>query len=220
MKAVVQGLYRFFAQMGGFGLLGLGALDSSILFMPMGNDLLLVALVAREPGRWPVYVLLATAGSVLGCLLTDAISRKGGQAGLERRLPKRRLEYLKRKVDDHAAKALALAAVMPPPFPFTPVVVTAAALQYPRKKLLGVLSAGRAVRFTGEALLAVFFGRSILRMAEHPIVQTVVLAVLAISIVGSTISIASWVRRSRKYAATGQPQASHRPGSQRSPHAV
>jgi membrane protein YqaA with SNARE-associated domain len=203
MKSLVQGVYAFFAHLGAFGLLGLGALDSSVLFMPMGNDLLLVALTARKPALMPFYVLMATAGSLLGCLLTDIVSRKGGEAGLEGRVPRRRLEYIKRKVHQHAAKALALAAIMPPPFPFTPVVAAAAATQYPRKKLLGVLAVARVVRFTAEGLLAIFFGSRILRMADHPMVQGVVLTVLAVSLAGSVISIAGWIRRSRRRAPAG-----------------
>jgi membrane protein YqaA with SNARE-associated domain len=198
MKSLVQAVYRFFAQLGGFGLLGLGALDSSVLFLPMGNDILLVALTSRQPELMPFYVLMATAGSLLGCLFTDFVSRKGGEAGLEGRVPKRRLEYIQCKIRTHAAKALALAAVMPPPFPFTPVVAVAAASQYPRKKLLAVLAGARAVRFLIEGALAIFFGRRLLRLAEHPLVEGIVVTVLAVSILGSAISIAGWIRRSKR----------------------
>jgi membrane protein YqaA with SNARE-associated domain len=197
VSSIVRSVYWFFAALGPFGLLGLGILDSSILFMPMGNDLLIVALTARKPGWLPLYVFMAAAGSTLGSLLTDIISRKGGEAGLERRVPRRRLEYVKAKVRKHAGKAIALATIMPPPFPFTPVIAAAAALQYPRKWLIAVVAAGRVVRFTAVGLLAIWFGKRILRMAEEPVVQTIVLAILAISIIGSAASIASWVRRSR-----------------------
>ena len=58
-------------------------LDSSFLFLPLGNDLLLVALTARNHGSMPFYVVMATVGSVLGCLLMDIVSRKGGEEIIE-----------------------------------------------------------------------------------------------------------------------------------------
>jgi hypothetical protein len=42
-------LFAFVLKFGGVGLLVLGALDSSFLFAPWGNDLLLVALITRHP---------------------------------------------------------------------------------------------------------------------------------------------------------------------------
>lgn len=198
MTHLVQSIYWFFARLGPFGLLGLGVLDSSILFMPMGNDLLIVALVARKPEWLPIYVAMAAAGSTLGSLITDVVSRKGGEAGLESRVPKRRLEYLKAKVQKHAGPVIVLAALMPPPFPFTPVIAVAAALQYSRKRLLMLVAAGRVVRFTGAGLLAMKFGSRILKMAEDPMVQTLVIGIVVLSIGGSVISILKWVRRSRR----------------------
>ena len=197
LKAIVYSLFAFFARLGGFGLIGLGILDSSILFMPLGNDLLMVALTARSPHLLPYYAAMAAAGSVLGCLITDAISRKGGEAGLEKHAPKRRLAYVQRKVKRSAGWALALASLMPPPFPFTLFVAATAALQYPRKRLLTVVGVSRFARFCGIGLLAVFFGRRIIALAERPSVQAAIIGIMVVSIVGSAISIVRWVRRSR-----------------------
>ena len=120
--------------------------------MPLGNDLLIVALSANRHARLPYYVLMATAGSVLGCLLTDIVSRRGGEVGLERNMSRRRIEYIKKKIDKGAGLAIGLAALMPPPFPFTPFIAGAAAFQYPRKKLLGVIAGARLLRFSIEGL--------------------------------------------------------------------
>jgi hypothetical protein len=43
-----QLLLRFLLQLGYFGPVLMGALDSSFLFLPFGNDLLVVTLVARN----------------------------------------------------------------------------------------------------------------------------------------------------------------------------
>jgi hypothetical protein len=42
MSHVLQSLATFFFSLGGFGLLLIGILDSSFLFMPLGNGLLVV----------------------------------------------------------------------------------------------------------------------------------------------------------------------------------
>ncbi len=198
MKELVRQLYLFFARMGGFGLLGLGILDSSILFMPLGNDLLMVALSVRKPALVPFYALMATLGSVIGCAITDAVSRKGGEEGLDKRFPRKRVEFVKRKIKKRAGWALAFAAMMPPPFPFTVFLASVAALQYPRKKLLAIIAAARFARFSLLGVAAIFLGRKILRWAESPAVYYAVIGLLAISIVGSALSIYTWIKSSRK----------------------
>jgi membrane protein YqaA with SNARE-associated domain len=189
----------FFASLGGVGLLLLGIIDSSfLLFIPLGNDLLLVGLTARTPSHWIYYVIMASAGSVLGCWFTDWVSRKGGEEGLAKRVSKRRLDYVQAKVKQHGGYALALASVMPPPFPFTPFVMVAAALKFPRLRLLGIIAACRVVRFSVESLLAARFGARILKIAETPLVQAIVLGLVVISIAGTAYSLWTWTRRSKQ----------------------
>jgi membrane protein YqaA with SNARE-associated domain len=203
LKAFLYQLFAVFMQLGGLGLLGLGVLDSSFLFMPLGNDLLMIALTARHHERLPYYALMATMGSVLGCMLVDAIGRKGGEAGLEGRVPQRRLEYVKRKVGNNAAWALSFAALMPPPFPFTPFILAASALQYSRRKLLAVVAVSRFLRFSAVGLVGIFFGRRVIALAESTGFQYSILALVAISILGSALSVYRWVKRSKHTAASG-----------------
>jgi membrane protein YqaA with SNARE-associated domain len=195
MNAIVNHLFAVFIRLGPFGLLILGILDSSfLLFLPLGNDLLMVALTARNHRMLPVFAGMATAG----CLLTDWIARKGGEKGLEKIIAGRQLNYVKRKVKDSAGKALAFASLMPPPFPFTAFVAGAAAFQYPRKNLLGTIAAARLARFFVLGALAITFGESILRLAKTPGLQIAILALAVISVVGSVLSIVAWVKRGRK----------------------
>ena len=198
MHRLADYLYLLFSHLGGFGLLLLGVLDSSFLFLPLGNDLLLVALTAQYRNRWPYYVLLATAGSTLGCLAVDVVSRKGGEEGLKKRLSQRRFAYVKRRIAKRANLALALASLAPPPFPFTAVVAAAAAFDYPRRKLIAAIAISRAARFTITSLLALWFGPRILRLAETPAVERSVVIFAAVCMIGSGISIFRWIQRSRK----------------------
>jgi membrane protein YqaA with SNARE-associated domain len=198
MGAIANHLFSFFMRLGGIGLVFLGVLDSSFLFMPLGNDLLIVALTVRSHRMLPVYAALATAGSVLGCLLVDWVSRKRGEEGLERMASPRRLQYVKKKVKDRAGLALAFAALMPPPFPFTLFLAASSALQYPRKKLLSVIAASRLVRFLIVGSLAITFGEEILRLAKTQTVQIAVITLVVVSIGGSLLSIRSWFKKSKK----------------------
>jgi membrane protein YqaA with SNARE-associated domain len=197
MHGLLRSLAVFFFSLGGFGLLLLGVLDSSFLFLPLGNDLLVVALTAAHRDRMLFYVLMASAGSVVGVAITDWVSRKGGKAGLEGENKSRRIAFVENKVKDHGGVAVAVAALMPPPFPFTPFIIVAAALQYPRKKLLAIVGSCRVVRFLIEGSLALVYGRSIIEMAQEPWVQYFIIGLVVVSLVGSAWSIWNWIRKSR-----------------------
>jgi membrane protein YqaA with SNARE-associated domain len=199
MKHLAHILFPFFWKLGGPGLLILGVLDSSFLFAPLGNDLLVVAMSARYHSlmRALYYAGMSTVGSVLGCLLVDVIFRKAGETGLARHLPKARVEYVKKRIEKNAAWALVLASIAPPPFPFTPFIMAAAALQYPRKRMLAITGAARMVRFSALGVLALLFGRRILHWAENGVVQGILIGLMILCIVGSIVSVVGWIRRSR-----------------------
>jgi len=198
VKSSVHHLYIVLLHLGGFGLLALGILDSSFLVMPFGNDVLLIAMTARRHALMPYYACMAALGSVLGCIPVDVVSRKGGERGLENRVPQRRLEYVRKRLKKSAAWALAFASLMPPPFPFTPFVMAAAASSYPRKKLLTVVGASRLVRFAVEGCLAILIGERILRLAQSRILELTVIGLLVVSLVASVVSVYGWVRASRR----------------------
>ena len=197
MHSLLRHLFSILLHLGGFGLVILGVLDSSFLILPLGNDLLLIALSARHHELVPYYAAMATTGSVTGCFIMDMISRRGGEKGLERTIGPGRTEFVKKKVRKRAGWALALASLMPPPFPFTPFVAGAAALQYPRKKLLAVIAASRFLRFSIDGLLAVWFGTRIMRWVREPGFVYVMLALVVISLVASAVSVIGWIRRSK-----------------------
>jgi membrane protein YqaA with SNARE-associated domain len=201
MNAIIDHLFRIFVGLGAFGLLMLGVLDSSFLFMPLGNDLLMVAMTARDHKMLPVFAAVATAGSVIGCWLVDRIARTGGEKQLDRVVSRRQLEFVKRQVRRSAGWAIAIASLMPPPFPFTPIVAAASAFQYPAKKLLGVIAVARFVRFFVIGLLAIAFGQQVLDLARSPVIRTGILALVAVCAVGSIFSVASWLRQAREGSA-------------------
>lgn len=199
VKHLTAVLLAFFLKAGGPGLLVLGIFDSSFLFAPLGNDLLVIALAAshRSPLHILYYAAMSTVGSVLGCLLVDLVFRKAGEEGLDKHLPRKRLEYVKRQVNHSAAWALVVASLAPPPFPFTPFIMAAAALEYPRRRLLVVVGVSRMVRFTAAGVLGALFGRQVLKWASQDVVQGLLFALVIACVVGSVVSVYGWVKRSR-----------------------
>jgi membrane protein YqaA with SNARE-associated domain len=184
--------------MGPLGPLLLGTADSSFLFLPFGNDLLLVIMLAQDHHRFWYYVPIAALGSTVGVFLLDLVCRKGGEEGLKKMLNAKRFEYLKKKMEKRAGFAVALACIAPPPFPFTPVIAAASAFAYPRPRLLTIAFIARLVRFVLVGLAAIFLGRQILEIARSRTFFWAMIVVIAGCVVGSVISIAGWIRRSRR----------------------
>lgn len=195
---MVRSVIAFFLSLGVWGLLGMGMLDSSILFLPFGNDLLVIALTARQPSRWWLFALAATAGSLIGCTITDFLSRKIGEAGLEKMVNPKKLEAVQSRLKKHAFWVLGMAALLPPPFPFTVFLIAASAVQISRWRVLTAVGAGRFVRFVALSLLAVEFGTYLIRLSKRDELQYFMIGLAAISIIGSGFSVMKWVRSSRR----------------------
>jgi membrane protein YqaA with SNARE-associated domain len=199
MRSLFRPLCVLLLHVDGFGLVILGILDSSFLFLPFGNDLLFVILVARHHEYFPLYVVAASAGSATGVFLLDLVCRKGGEEGLKKMMSRTRLDYLKKKMSQNAAVALVVACLTPPPFPFTAVIAAASAFQYPKPRLLAYVFAARAVRFTLIGLAAMWLGRRILRMANSPEFVWFIVGFSALCVMGSALSVMRWIRLSRSH---------------------
>jgi membrane protein YqaA with SNARE-associated domain len=199
MKEALLPLIYSLRRLGGFGLFIVGILDSSFLFLPLGNDLLILSLAASNPSRLAWYALMATLGSTTGALLIDVISRKGGEQGLSRVLPKKRIDYVKSRVRKHAAWAVAAATLLPPPFPFTPFIAAAAALQFPRWRLLAIVLSARMLRFSAIGVIGIVFGNRILKLADNPVFQYTLIGLVVVCIAGSALSVYGWIKRSRHH---------------------
>lgn len=198
--------FRYFRRLGVLGLFLLSALDSSFLVLPFGNDLMLIALVSsrRSALMSIVYVLASVAGSVVGVYVVDLLMRKTGEKGLARFVGQQKLERLKSKLETKAWVTMFAATVLPPPFPFTPVLMTASALQTPRRSLFTAVIAGRLIRFTAEAVLAMYFGRQVIAFLRSPVVEYSVYGLIAIAIVLSVISVVKWLRKPQEQRTDNQ----------------
>lgn len=162
--------------------------------LPFGNDLLLIGLTSADRNglSWIGYVVAAAIGSIVGVLIVDLPMRKTGEKGLQRFVSRARVDQLRSRIENKAGVTVLLATLLPPPFPFTPVIMTASALQYPRAKLLGIVFAGRLVRYAIEAVLALYFGRRLIRYINSDVFAYVVYGLMGVAVVASALSILKW----------------------------
>lgn len=183
------------------GVFVLAALDSTLFFsVPFGIDATVVILAARLGSLWWIVPLLATAGSLAGAALTFAMGALAGEKGLDRFVAPGRLDRIRRKIAESGAIALAILDLIPPPFPFTPFVLAAGALEVDTRLFFTTLTACRLFRFGLEALLAMIYGRAIVDWLESDAFQRIVVGVTALALVLTALSIVKLIRSTRTSA--------------------
>jgi membrane protein YqaA with SNARE-associated domain len=201
MRALSRSIIALFASPA--GVVVLAALDSTLFFsLPFGIDAAVIILAARLRGLWWVVPLLATAGSVAGAALTFWMGVKIGDHGLERWVPRKRLERIRARVRKKGAVALATLDLIPPPFPFTPFVLAAGALEVKPRTFFVTLTLCRILRFGAEAALAATYGRRVLTMLDSDLFHDIVSFFIAIAIVLTALSLVHVIRATRKPTAT------------------
>ena len=172
-----QNVRRWLLHLGGIGLIPLGVLDSSLVPVPGSMDVATILLSARERHLWFYYAVMATAGSVLGAFITYRLARKGGQEALTKRFPKRKVDKVLKTFERWGFAAIAVPAMLPPPFPLVPFVIAAGAMQYSLGKFLAAMTVGRLVRYTVFAYLGATYGRHILSLFSRHGYTTLLVAV-------------------------------------------
>ncbi len=197
MTRLLRALVGFFLTW--WGLYFLAGLDASVFFfLPFGNDAAVIFLVARDPQRFWLYPLMATAGSATGAVLTYWMGRKAGETGLPRLVPERRLDRLKKRITKTGALAMAIPAAMPPPFPLTPFLLTCGALEIDFRRLTIAFVGARIVRFGIEAVLARRYGEGILAVFRSRPFEYVIAGLIVVGVVGTILSLVMLWRRTRR----------------------
>jgi len=187
----------FLLHLGYFGPVLMGVLDSSFLFLPFGNDLLVVTLVARDHQGWWLYVLAAAFGSTIGVLALALVAHKLGEEGIKRMAGEKKFARLHKMIKTHGSKAVFLACVAPPPFPFTMVIAAAAALDLSRLRICSVNFFARGIRFAVLSLLAIKYGRHILEVVNSNPFRWTMVGFIVLCLAGSALSIYAWIKNVR-----------------------
>lgn len=196
-------IWKWIRRLGGPGLILLGLFDNTpFVSAPPGSiDVCVILLAARHPTWWAYYAIMATIGEVAGGYLTYRIARKGGKETLEKKVGQKRARAIYKGFERFGSMTMLGGALLPPPFPFTTVLMTAGVMQYPRKKFLSALVFGRGLRFFAGAYLGrIYSSQMIGFFSRH--YKEAMYALIAMAIAGGIAALIYFLwYRPRQHAA-------------------
>ena len=153
---------------GALGLFSLAILDSLPFPTFGGPDILTTILAARHHDPWYEYATAATAGSLIGAMITFRLARRAGLEYLNKHFGSGRVPRLLRLFKTWGTGALAISTAVPFPTPTSFLFAAAGASEYPAKKFLIVVGLCRAARYSLIAFLAERYGRHFVRAIRNP----------------------------------------------------
>jgi membrane protein YqaA with SNARE-associated domain len=190
---IATSVWTWLRHLGGIGLVLLGLADSSVVPLPGSMDVLTIYLAARHRQLWWYYAVMATVGAVLGGYITYSLARKGGKEAFERKLSSKKAAKVFERFERWGFGAVAVPALLPPPFPIVPFLLAAGAMQYSRKKFLAALALGRAVRFTIVAGLGAIYGRHIVRFFSQ-YYKPAMFVLIGLAVIGGILALVQYYR--------------------------
>lgn len=168
--------------------------------VPFGSDALVIVLAAKYRELFWLFPPLMAIGSLVAAALTYWIGRSAGHIALPRLVSPRHLERIKVRLAKADVGSVAAAAVLPPPFPLTPFILTYGALDLDRGRFFLVFGVMRLVRFGAEAVLARHYGEHVLNALQAASVPRSVIAIVLAAILATTAAVALRWRRTRLLA--------------------
>ncbi len=179
---------------GGWGLFAMSFLDSSLMPLPLINDLALIMMASRRPALWPLYALAATLGSVCGIYLFYGIARGGGKY-IWRKTTPQSISRAQRWLERNDFVAILVASLLPPPAPMKAFVLAAGLLRVNATRLGLALLVGRGLRFAAEAWLGARYGPRAEEFVRHNLAWASLAT--AVVVVGLALFRHWWFNRRR-----------------------
>jgi membrane protein YqaA with SNARE-associated domain len=211
LVASKQSALRWLIHLGAPSLILLGLVDNSIIPLPGSTDVVTILLAAHHREPWFYYTIMATAGALLGGYLTYRMARKGGKETLEKRFSKKKVNKVYTIFERWGFAAVAIPAILPPPFPIVPMLLAAGAMQYPTRKFLTALAVGRGLRFTILAYLGYHYGRHIVKFFDQ-YYWPVLIALIAFSVLGG---LYGWYEYKRRHKTENEKPSHSQPEARR-----
>jgi membrane protein YqaA with SNARE-associated domain len=187
---------RWLVHLGGPGLILLGLADNSPIPLPGSMDAATILLAAHHRNLWVYYAIMATAGAILGGYLTYRMARKGGKETLEKRFSKKKTARVYAIFERWGLAAVAIPAILPPPFPIVPMLLAAGAMQYSTRKFLAALAVGRGIRYAILAYLGAHYGRHIVNFFAR-YYWPVLIVLIAFAVSGGLYGLFEYKRRQK-----------------------
>ena len=194
--------WGYLRHLGGLGLVLLGIADSSLIPLTGSMDALTIYLAALHRDMWPFYALMATVGAMIGGYITYSLAREGGKEVMAYKLSPAKAAQVSRTFERWGIGAVAVPAILPPPFPIVPILRAAGALQYSRKKFLAALALGRGTRFTIVAGLGALYGDHIVGFFSQ-YYKPMLAVLIGLAVVGTAVTLLKLSHARRERAARG-----------------
>ena len=202
-------LWALLKPLGAWGVLAVAALDGAFIGLPM--DAVVASYVYQGRARFFLYVLAASAGSVLGSCVIYVIGYKGGEELLRKRIPAQRFERIHSAFDRHPFWSLMLPAMLPPPTPFKLFALAAAVSEMGFVRFVLAIFSGRMVRFLVLSLLTLKFGPDVVRLIGVLFHEHLLLVMLI-----AAAAVVAWLMRWIQGHSTNSVPANHTDDSPRS----
>lgn len=195
MKSLVAQITAWLAKVkatlvtfGAFGVFAIALLDASFLPIPGGTDAVVMTLSHLNHAMMPLYVLAAVLGATLGCLFPYWVGYKAGAAALRNFSPEKRARAAA-LLDRYDTWAMLVGAILPPPFPFKILLLTAGAFRMNVWRFLFALALGRGLRFGLEGVMAVRYGDQAAQLFKqhYPMIGLSLAAVIIIALIIKTL---------------------------------
>lgn len=197
-----------------FGIWGLGGLsfiDSGIFPIPPAFDLVLIGYVNGNRPRLVLYALVAAFGSALGSLIPYYIARAGGEIFLLKRINRKRYEQLRDRFARQEFFVIAIAAMLPTPFPLKVFEFAAGVFEVKPLPYAAGIFCGKFLRFLLVSIIAVVYGATIIHTVHREFDEHAALfltcAGLLLVVLGVSITRRLFGRR-RKTNADGEEDTS------------
>ena len=187
--------------LGALGVFGVSLVDASPipLAIPGSTDLLLLLLAAQGGNPW-LLAGAAVAGSIIGGYITWGAGKKGGEALLQRSVPKRFLRPVTRFAKSHAIASIFVAALLPPPVPLTPFLLAEGAFGAPWKRFIFALGTARIVRYGLVAWAGATYRRQVVHWWTRHLARwsgVILWSFLALLIAGIALGVWQYRRQKR-----------------------
>ncbi|MFY9559743.1 MAG: VTT domain-containing protein [Terriglobales bacterium] len=200
ISAYGKWVWGLLAPLGVWGVFAIAAVDAAFMGLPM--DAIVAGYIYKDPNGFLLYVLLASSGSAVGCIVLYVIGYTGGEMLLRKRLSPERFQKIHASFEKHQFWALMFPAMLPPPTPFKAVVLAAAAFEMSFPSFLLAIFAGRFVRFLILGFLTLRFGPKFVELSGHVFAHHFKWVLLALA--AGFVLWLIWRRRTAKRAAAKQ----------------
>ena len=174
-----------------WGLGGLAFIDAGLFPLPMPLDGVLIGYVHNDHSKFLLYCLMASAASVVGCMIPYYVGRAGGELFLLKRINRERYERMRDRFEEQEFLAIMIPAMCPPPMPIKLFEFAAGVFEMKPLRFAMAIFTGKMIQFLFFALITVFYGPEIAHAARQAVHEHlgVVLLIVGVVVLGLSIYV-------------------------------